>query len=212
MTQRGNSERESARVLAERLRNDISSGVFHPGEWLRQIDLQARYDAARFAVRQALAELSLSEVLEHVPNRGFRVVERSAQQRDELTDVRLCLEIPAAHLAIDKATHEDIEQISTAAMAFDTAIEIRPYAELRQLNHAFHRALVAACGNATMANLVNEMRERDLPGVWSNWASPARTRASSHDHLEMVAALRQRDKDRMTEVITRHLTRWRESG
>lgn len=200
---------KSAKALKERMRDDISAGVYRPGEWLRQIDIEIRYETTRFAVRQVLAELAIAEVLEHVPNRGFRVAEPSVDKRSELTDVRLYLEIPAGHSAIDMASEEDIDRVAAAAEAFDDAIDHVSHPELRQLNHAFHRTLLALCPNATLIGLANELRERNLPGAWSNWSSPARLRVSSHEHLQMVEALRARDKARMTAVITSHLTNWR---
>lgn len=198
-----------ATLLRERLRDDISAGVYRPGEWLRQIDIETRYDMPRFTVRQVLAELTLGEVLEHVPNRGFRIAEPSSDKRAEITEVRLYLEIPAALEAIKRATGEDIALVAAAADAFEAGIEHLPYPELRQLNHNFHRALLDICPNATLVNLINELRERNLPGAWSSWASPARMRASSSDHQQMVAALRQRDAELMSEAITNHLTSWK---
>lgn len=196
------------KLLRERLRDDISAGVFRPGEWLRQIDIETQYAMPRFTVRQVLAELALSEVLEHVPNRGFRVAEPSADKRAEITAVRLYLEIPAGHSAIDLASEDDIARVAEAADVFEAAIEHMPYPELRQLNHAFHRALLQLCPNTTLTTFANELRERNLPGAWSSWASPARMRASSQEHQQMVQALRQRDKPAMTAAITAHLTSW----
>lgn len=197
-----------AKILRERLRDDINAGVYRPGEWLRQIDIESQYDMPRFTVRQVLAELALGEVLEHVPNRGFRVAEPSADKRAEITDVRLYLEIPAAHSAIDLASADDISRVASAADAFEAGIDHLPYPELRQLNHAFHRALLQICPNTTLTNLANELRERNLPGAWSSWASPARMRTSSQEHQLMVDALRRRDKAAMTDAITTHLTSW----
>lgn len=198
-----------ATILRERLRDDISTGVYRPGEWLRQIDIETRYNMPRFTVRQVLAELTLGEVLEHVPNRGFRIAEPSTDKRAEISQVRLYLEIPAALEAIERANDEDIARVAAAADAFEAGIEHLPYPELRQLNHNFHRALLAICPNATLVNLANELRERNLPGAWSNWASPARMRNSSQDHQHMVIALRERDGRMMKEVITNHLTSWK---
>jgi DNA-binding GntR family transcriptional regulator len=187
----------------------LSAGAFRPGEWLRQIDIESRYDMPRFTVRQVLAELALGEYLEHVPNRGYRVAEPSSAKRAEVTDVRLYLEIPAGHSAIDHATDADIERVAAAADAFEAAIEHGSYPSMRQLNHEFHRVLLGICPNTTLVALVNEMRERNLPGAWAGWSSPARTRASSRDHQRMVQALRTRDKAEMTKAITEHLTAWK---
>eukprot|EP00873_Tetraselmis_striata_P032225 jgi/Tetstr1/452489/TSEL_039525.t1 len=159
--------------VAGRLRNDIILGVFRPGEWLRQIDLQDRLGCSRFAVRQALSELTLARVVEHVPNRGFRVAAPSTTIRSEITDVRLMLELPAATEVVAAATAKQIAMVREAAHAFDAAIEDASFQRLRQLNHEFHRALLEPVANETLANLINELRERDLPGDWSSWTSPS---------------------------------------
>lgn len=206
-----NGEPKPAQILRERLREDLTAGLYRPGEWLRQIDIESRYNMPRFTVRQVLAELALGQFLEHVPNRGFRVAEPSAAKRAEVTDVRLYLEIPAGHSAIDHATDADIARVAAAADAFEAAIEHASYPHMQQLNHEFHRALLAICPNVTLTTLANEMRERNLPGAWAGWSSVARMRASSQQHLAMVEALRRRDKALMSEVITQHLTAWKQN-
>lgn len=206
------AKRETRRGLAERLRSDIVAGFFRPGEWLRLVDLEERYGVGRFEVRQALAQLASGHTVTHVPNRGYRVAETDRKQRHELTDTRLLLEVPAAQLVIEHAGEEDMARIEAAARAFDEALETSPYPEAQRLNHAFHRAFYACCRNPTLIDLIHELRERDLPGEWNQWATPTKARASSLDHLEMVAALKSRDRDRMAAIITRHLTRWREGA
>lgn len=204
------AKRETRNGLSERLRADIVVGFYRPGEWLRLIDLEERYGVGRFDVRQALAQLATGHTVTHVPNRGYRVAETDRKQRHELTDTRLLLEVPAAQLVIEQAKEEDIAGIEAAARAFDEALESSPYPEAQRLNHAFHRAFYACCRNKTLTDLIHDLRERDLPGEWNQWAAPAKAKASSLDHLEMVAALKARDRERMADIVTRHLTRWRE--
>ena len=52
---------------------DILAGVLLPGTWLKQIDLERRYKCTRPEVRRALDRLAQKRLVEHVPNRGFRV-------------------------------------------------------------------------------------------------------------------------------------------
>ncbi|MEQ8445160.1 MAG: GntR family transcriptional regulator [Pelagibacterium sp.] len=195
-----------------RLRSDIILGVFRPGEWLRQVDLQDRLGCSRFAVRQALSELALAQVVEHVPNRGFRVAAPSTTIRSEITDVRLMLELPAATEIVAVATARHIAVVRDAAHAFDAAIEDASFQRLRQINHEFHRALLEPIANETLANLINELRERDLPGDWSSWTSPSGVRQSSRDHLEMVEALEARNAENLQAIIRRHVTNWRKQS
>lgn len=195
--------------VTERLRSDILLGALRPGEWLRQIDLQDRYGCTRSAARGALATLAAGQVVEHVPNRGFRVVQPSVEIREEITEVRLMLERPAAEAIVAFATAQDIAAIRAAAQAFLDGVDHLAYPEMRRLNHAFHRALVAPLRNATLVDMINDLRERDLPGDWSSWSTESNVRRSATDHMEMVAALEARDVAGLQALIEAHLTSWK---
>ena len=47
-------------------------------------------------VREAMLELAADGLVEAVPNKGYRVVELSQHDLDEIFEVRLMLEVPAA--------------------------------------------------------------------------------------------------------------------
>lgn len=196
--------------VTERLRSDIVLGALRPGEWLRQIDLQDRYGCTRASARSALATLAAGQMVEHVPNRGFRVVQPSAEVRAQITEVRLMVELPAAEAIVASATAQDAARIQAAAEAFETGVDLLPYPEMSALNHAFHRALVAPLDNGLLADTINDLRERDLPGDWSSWSVGANVRRSSQDHLDMAKAVAMRDANRLRDVIRRHLTRWQD--
>jgi DNA-binding GntR family transcriptional regulator len=193
--------------LTLRLRDDIMLGNLRIGEWLRQIDIQERYDVPRFAVRQALSELTVMGFVEHVANRGFRVVNFSLELREDLTETRLILELASVDLLVASATDADIAESEAAAQAFDHAVEHGSYSEMQRLNHAFHKTLIQPIRNVVLKQQINDLRERNISGGSSTWSSVAK---SSVDHVNMVAALRQRNSDALREVIRRHLTRWRD--
>lgn len=205
-------ETSGARTLVDRLRSDILVGTYRPGEWLRQVDLQETYEVTRFQVRRALDDLLLMGLVDYAPNRGYRLVSPSDETRSELTEVRVILEREAARKLVHCATDVDIGAMAAAAATFEKAAETGSYTELRELNHNFHRALLAPLRNATMVNLINDLRERDLPGNWNGWNSASGIRSSAQDHHEMVEALRARDATRFVAVVERHLTRWKESA
>lgn len=197
--------------VADSLRADIRDGAFRAGEWLRQVDLESRYDVSRFEVRSALAKLQATKVVEHVANRGYRVASQSVNERNELTDTRLLLEVPAARMVAVRAQPADIERLDGIARAFDNALQNSSNTDIRALNAAFHREFFELCGNPTLAALINELRERVLPGDWTQWTNSARARLSSLDHLDIVEALTQRDLPSLEVAIARHLNRWREA-
>jgi DNA-binding GntR family transcriptional regulator len=195
--------------LVEAMSQDILAGRFRPGEWLRQIDVEERYGVNRFDVRTALTTLASRKIVEHVTNRGYRVVSPTVQQRAELTAVREMVEVPAARLVATVATPASLAPVRDIAERFDAAVETRPATELLALNHRFHRAFYALCGNTILSDLINDLRERTLPGNWGSWSTVGNIRASSIDHLDLMAAVEGGDPEAAGALVTRHLWRWR---
>lgn len=200
------------RSFASQLRADILAGRFRPGEWLKQADLESSYGANRFEVRIALSELAARHLLDHFPNRGYRVANPTDLEREQLYEVRTILETGAARLIVTRVLDADITELEEIANAFDRAVEHGDVTELRDLNARFHDRFYGMSGNALLANQIRELRERGIPGRSGSWSRVAGIRASNADHREMVELLKRRDGEGLSHVIYRHLNRWREFG
>ncbi|MDB5366040.1 MAG: hypothetical protein JWM77_1967 [Rhodospirillales bacterium] len=201
---------DESRSLAQRLHEDLLSGKFRPGEWLKQIDIENDYGVNRFEVRIALSELAARHLLDHSPNRGYRVANPTGRQREELYEMRTLTEIAAARLVAVRATAEDIEAFEQVVDEFDRAVKTGHLAGLAQLNGQLHDQFYRMCGNSLLVTQIKELRERGLPGRSSAWEAPGGLAASNADHLEMVDSLKRRDAEGLAHVIYRHLNRWRE--
>lgn len=196
--------------VKERLQADILAQRFRPGEWLKQVDLEAAYDANRFEVRIALSELAARHLIDHVPNRGYRVIDPSDRERSDLYEVRTILETGAARLAVQRVTDEDIGELSKLVVQFSAAIDEMSVRDLFRINMEFHNRLYQICGNPLLATQIQELRERGIPGRQGGWDTVAARRASCEDHARMVEMLRKRDAEGLCYVIYNHLNRWRE--
>ncbi len=196
--------------LAERLRQDILSGEYHAGEWLKQTDIEDKYSANRFEVRMALSDLSARKIIDHIPNRGYRVIKPTDREREELFEVRTVLETAAAKLAVQHATETDIAELSLLVEEFDRAIETQGKETLLNLNVHFHERFYSLSGNKLLAQQIIEMRERGLPGRRGGWNTVASIRASNEDHAQMIEMLKRKDSEGIAYIVYRHLNRWRE--
>lgn len=200
-------EREAR--FSEALTADLLAGKYSPGEWLKQADLEAAYNVNRFEVRIALAELSVRGLLEHLPNRGYRVCNHSDEEREQLYELRTLLEVAAARLVVQRATAEQVDAFERLVKAFDEAIEAGGQDRLREVNYELHNYLYSMSGNALLARQINELRQRGIPGRRGQWDTLKSIKASSADHSEMLDMLRRRDADGLAAVVYRHLNRWR---
>lgn len=191
----------------ERLRRDILAGVYQPGQWLKQADLEAAYSANQFEVRMAMHELRARGLLEHLPNRGYRVFQPTSRQRRETAGIRVILETAALPSVLAAATRKDLSELRKLAKAFETATVDGDRHEQRELNYRFHRRFYALCDNAALADLINSLRENASPGPRANWRTYAGLQASSVDHFDMLHALEQRDAKALRAVVERHILR-----
>src|SRR6478735_1995738 len=101
----------SPESLVDIMARDIQAGVFTPGTWLKQIDLESRYGATRMDVRRALDQLALKRLVRHVPNRGYHVHALDDRQADEIRDVRVILETAAAEIMVQSVNAADLREL-----------------------------------------------------------------------------------------------------
>lgn len=197
----------SAAHLSRRIEADVLLGRLQPGAWLRLVDMEHQYGASRFEVRAAFTALAAIGILEHVPNRGFRVIETTDDELRQRVGARLLLEVPAVTLVAGRATGAELTQLRDLARQFEWAIE---HAELHKLdlaNHAFHRAFFYLCGNPSIEQLINELRERPRSSGWQHWKTVSRNRDSATDHFALVDAVEAGDEARLRRLAWRHILR-----
>nr|WP_245215054.1 GntR family transcriptional regulator [Pararoseomonas indoligenes] len=191
--------------MARRLREDIVFGRWFPGTWLKQSELEQHYGAGRSEVRGALAETTRHGLVEHEPNRGYRVTRPDPVRQAELRAVRAALEGAAAELVAANATPADIALLRDSAETFAAAVPDGDRHVLVGANHGFHRSLYALCGNATMAELIRDLRERAISGTTGRWATPRGLVETAAQHLRMVEAIAARDAPALRRLIETHI-------
>lgn len=142
-------------TLAEKayvsLRKDIVRGAFPPGSPLRLADLGERYGMGFSPLREALNRLQSERLVTAKSLRGFRVAPLSPQEFEDALQTRLLIETEALRAAMAKGGDEWAAGIVSALYALklqlDRQAEGGDLWELETRHHAFHRALLAACGS-----------------------------------------------------------------
>ena len=198
-----NDEVES---VTARIAEDLRSGAFPPGTWLKQIDLQDRYGVGRPSVRKALEALAGRRLLRHELNRGFSVHPVDSDETRQILEIRRVIETGFAPAIAANATPDDVERISELANAFEEQFNEGNFGGLYETNLDFHRALLGCSGNEAMVTLVDDLRLRTSPAPASQWQRRQRIEQSMLEHHEMVGAVRDRDGPRLARVIERHIS------
>jgi DNA-binding GntR family transcriptional regulator len=184
---------------------DIQSGLFPPGVWLKQIDLETRYGRGRNEIRRALDRLAQKRVVEHVPNRGYHVYSADGKQASDIAEIRIMLEAGIVAKVIQHASPEDIENLRGLADRFQELTLHGTVLELYEANLNFHRSFVRLSGNGELESVIGELRQRTSSAPVSQWKTRARVEISAREHHQMVDALQSKDEVGLRDLVGRHI-------
>lgn len=145
----------ASRTLIEQaytqLRDDIIDGRLRPGERLRVEHLKDHYRVGAGTLREAITRLASDALVVAQGQRGFRVAPVNVQDLEDLTALRLHIEIEALRRSIrhgDTAWRDQVSQSFDALSRLPQPIGATGRKPYEQLNQRFHEALIGACGSA----------------------------------------------------------------
>jgi DNA-binding GntR family transcriptional regulator len=199
------SRREGRYDVADLIARDIQAGLHGRGAWLKQIDLQTQYDATRIEIRRALDRLVLRRLVQHEPNKGYRVYAPDENHTDQIRDVRVVLEAAAAERILQTVDAAAIEDLRSLAQRFADLLTTGTLLQQYEANLAFHHRMAQLCPNRELADLVLEYRGRGASAPLTQWSTRARIEKSAREHMEMVEALAARDLPRLKRVVAAHI-------
>ncbi|MGW0480788.1 GntR family transcriptional regulator [Nonomuraea sp. NPDC003214] len=195
-------------VTAE-LRRRIVSGEFGQGERLVEDRLAALLGVSRNPVRESIRVLAAEGFVQVVPRCGATVATLSAEEGDELFDVRMAVEGLAARLAARKRTPASAERLRRVLEEARQAVDEGRLDAVADLNTAFHLAVGEAAGNSYLNLMMTPMLQR-AQWVFSQTAA-ARGPHSWSEHLSLYEAIAAGDEDEAQARAVAHVAAARRS-
>lgn len=196
--------------VAERLRSAILEGELKPGEWLRQERLAQDLGVSQMPVREAFKELAAEGLIEHVPYRGVRVVEFSADDVQDVYTHRAFLEGLAARAAAQNITDAELVDLKGLQAKMKKRLGPKHLAEYRELNRQFHQLICRASRRAYLIRTINQMWAAFPTMLWGNFAqtadAPLPERATDQEeHDAIVAALEKHAAAEAERLVRYHI-------
>ena len=154
----------SATVL-DALRGAILNGDLAPGERLHEVRLAERLGASRTPIRAALQRLASEGLLDHAPQRGYRVRRFPLAEIVSAYDVRAVLEGLAARSAAERGLHADQRRTLDDALADGDSllgrgsVGQRDRAAYGVVNRLFHETIQAAAGSRLLGDTLHLCRQ-----------------------------------------------------
>jgi DNA-binding GntR family transcriptional regulator len=187
------------------LRGALVSGQMTPGRVYSAPALATRFGVSPTPVREAMLALAKEGLVDVVRNKGFRVRPLSDRELDEITEMRLLLEVPTAVRAAAAATPDDVARLRPMA---DRLVQLAAAKDLIgyvEHDRDFHLELLALAGNEQLVALVGELRARSrlygLPGL----AERGELAVSAAEHGQMLDLVAAGDTDGLAALMRRHI-------
>lgn len=202
-------KRESAAERAYReLRLAIVDGQLPSDRKVTEHGLADQFQISRTPIREAVKRLILEGLLERREGHGLWCAVPDDAQIVEIFDLRLRLESYAARCAAERASVEQIEELTRSAKAMAELCREAPatdslISEIDEENARFHGLVIQATHSQRLIHLLKATVDISLVSrTFRQFTPDQRSRSAAH-HLEIAAAITARAPlwaERMMEV------------
>jgi len=151
----GIEHKTRTQLVAEAIREKILSGEIKAGEPLRQAALAEELNVSRIPVREALLQLEAEGLVNFEAHKGATATQLSADQIDEIFDLRALLEAELLRHSIPQLTARDLLEAEAILYDLEEAVE-RGDTQIStgQLNAQFHAKLYSKAQRPQTSELV----------------------------------------------------------
>jgi DNA-binding GntR family transcriptional regulator len=188
----------------ERLRRAVVAGELRPGDRIRQEEVAAELGVSVASVREALTVLEQEGQVRYAPRRGFFVAELDVADLEEIYDLRRLLETRAARLALPLLDEAALAGLRAAAADCVRAAGSADVAAELDANRRFHFALLDAPGRPHSMRLIRLLWDATEPYRALYYSAPEERRRSLAAHERILAAVADRDPDRLVAELDAH--------
>lgn len=188
------------------IRNMITAHRFTSGTWINTEQMAKELGVSRTPVWQALKQLETEGLVEHVPNRGVRMVEMTPQMAVDLYEVRGVLEALAASLVAQNPQPETLRSMEDILAKQRRSVEQCDSVDYSRSDFEFHAVLYEACGNWLLKEQLDNIKSKARPFVRD--ITPV-LKELYRDHHQLVDALKAGDSQAASRAMINHNRRMR---
>jgi DNA-binding GntR family transcriptional regulator len=191
--------------LVRALEFDILFGRLRPRERLLEDALMARFGAKRHVVRRALDELERMGIVVRAPNRGAAVRDFSAQEVEEIYELREILQHGATARMALPGEPALVAALTEIQRRHDAAVEAGDLRAVDQVNDHFHRTFFGACGNHQLAEAIAHYAQLSRAMRVYPIADPVALAKLRDEHWAMIRAVEAGDREALLRLVRQHM-------
>jgi len=205
--------------VAAVIRDSILQGKLKGGQVLRQEDLAEQLNVSRIPVREALRQLDAEGFVALNPHRGAVVVSLTANEVEEIYDIRVALETQAMRLAIPHFTPEILREAQAVLDHIDNerkTVERKattqsgkhatvPLAKWGDMNWRFHEVLYRPANRPRLLSMIKSLHDNVGRYLRAYVALDKHAALSQQQHRKLLTACKEGNADRAADILEQHL-------
>lgn len=194
--------------VSDSLRAALIAGELIPGEVYSAPALGERLGVSATPVREAMLDFVRDGMVEVVPNTGFRVTTVTSRELDELTEIRLMIEVPTmSQIASmrDADLPAKLERLRPLVDVMMRAAETGDLLAYLEADTEFHLKFLTLHGNGRLVDVIRQLRANTRLYGLRALADSGRLLESTREHGEMIDVALRHDTVEMIHLIRTHI-------
>jgi DNA-binding GntR family transcriptional regulator len=200
------TKKETASAQAfEILRDGILGQRLLPGTHLTEAGIAQELGISTTPVREALHRLVQQGLVDRRTTRGVEVHTITAQDIQEIFEMRALLEPEALRKGFMYFKEKDIDTLSSILSAARKALDQHDFAALAAHNARFHAGLVSKVPNSVLLRWIGELSDKHRLISIHGWRIVDHSHLESQEHQEILGAVRQGNGEKAARMLEQHI-------
>lgn len=149
----------SKNIVYDYISKQITLGNIRPDDRITEQSLSEATGLSRTPIREALLNLSAQRILEHTPNKGFKLLNYSLEDLQEVYEIIGVLDGKSAELAAPLLNDEDYAIMQFHIDSMTSAIENGLYIKYNEIQETFHDVYINKSPNKRLIDEIHLQKQ-----------------------------------------------------
>ena len=189
--------------LAQRIADAVLAERFAPGARLKEVDLAMAYGVSRASIREALRLLDKRGLVRIEPRRGARVTQLSADEVDDLYEIRASLLAVAARRAAARANAAVLKRLHALLARVERHAGDAAHGDYFDAVYSLSQLIAESAGSERLSALIRSFSQQVARYTRLSLRTPERRRRSMQGWKRLVRAIEAHDGGAAEEAMRR---------
>lgn len=185
--------------------SEIISGELPPGKRLVEEELARTFHVSRTPIREVLIALDRNGLVERVQNRGARVASFTADDVEEIYEIRKALECLSVPNAVRAVKLNDLLELERRLETLNRSSGPNCNKQQAEVDLELHRLIISHSGNRRLIAYLENLSLLIHSLRLMAYLNDQRARQAGEEHLAIVRALLRRDVELAQRLLAEHI-------